>query len=32
MKSLDAFLIAMLLVLLAASWQLLRPYMPGGRG
>ena len=31
MKSFDAFLIAMLLVLLAATAHILRPYLPGGR-
>ncbi len=31
MKSFDAFLIAMVLVLLAATGRLLLPYLPGGR-
>jgi Mn2+/Fe2+ NRAMP family transporter len=31
MKSFDAFLIGMVLVLLAAAVQLLLPYLPGGR-
>jgi Mn2+/Fe2+ NRAMP family transporter len=31
MKSFDAFLIAMLLVLLAATARLVTPYLPGGR-
>ena len=31
MKSFDAFLIAMLLVLLAATGRLLMPFLPGGR-
>jgi hypothetical protein len=31
MKSFDAFMISMLLVLLAATARLLRPYLPGGR-
>ena len=31
MKSFDAFLIAMLLVLLAATARILVPYLPGGR-
>jgi hypothetical protein len=30
-KSFDAFLITILLVLLAATWQLVAPYLPGGR-
>ena len=30
-KSFDAFLITILLVLLAATWQLVTPYLPGGR-
>ena len=32
MKSFDAFLIGMLLVLLAATAHIARPYLPGGRG
>ena len=31
MKSFDAFLIGMLLVLLAATAHIARPYLPGGR-
>jgi hypothetical protein len=31
-KSFDAFLITILLVLLAATWQLVSPYLPGDRG
>ena len=31
-KSFDAFLITMLMVLLAATWQLVSPYLPGDRG
>ena len=31
MKSFDAFLLGMLLVLLAATFHILRPYLPGGR-
>jgi hypothetical protein len=30
-KSFDAFLITMLLVLLAATWLLVSPYLPGAR-
>jgi hypothetical protein len=30
-KSFDAFLITILLVLLAATWQLAAPYLPGAR-
>jgi hypothetical protein len=30
-KSFDAFLIGMLIVLLAATLHILRPYLPGGR-
>jgi hypothetical protein len=31
-KSFDAFLITLLMVLLAATWKLVAPYLPGGRG
>ena len=31
MKSFDAFLLGMLLVLLAATAHIARPYLPGGR-
>jgi hypothetical protein len=31
-KSFDAFLITILMVLLAATWQLVSPYLPGDRG
>jgi hypothetical protein len=31
MKSFDAFLIGMLLVLLAATWHILVRYLPGGK-
>ena len=31
MKSFDAFLLAMLIVLLAATGRVLLPYLPGGR-
>ena len=31
MKSFDAFLIGMLFVLLAATFHIARPYLPGGR-
>lgn len=31
MKSFDAFIICMLLVLLAATAKLIAPYLPGGR-
>ena len=31
-KSFDAFLITIVLVVLAATWQLLSPYLPGERG
>jgi hypothetical protein len=31
MKSFDAFLIGMLLVLLAATAHIVRPFLPGGR-
>jgi hypothetical protein len=31
-KSVDAFLITILMVLLAATWQLVSPYLPGDRG
>jgi hypothetical protein len=31
-KSFDAFLITLLMVLLAATWQLVAPYLPGSRG
>jgi hypothetical protein len=31
MKSFDAFIIAMLLVLVAATGRILLPYLPGGR-
>jgi hypothetical protein len=31
MKSFDAFLLGMLLVLLAATFHIVRPYLPGGR-
>jgi hypothetical protein len=31
-KSFDAFLITILLVLLAAAWQLVSPHLPGDRG
>ena len=31
-KSFDAFLITILMVLLAAAWQLVSPYLPGDRG
>jgi hypothetical protein len=30
-KSFDAFLITILLVLLAGTWQLVSPYLPGAR-
>jgi hypothetical protein len=30
-KSLESFLITLLIVLLAASWQVLSPYLPGRR-
>jgi hypothetical protein len=30
-KSFDAFLITMLMVLLAATWKLVSPYLPGAR-
>lgn len=30
-KSFDAFLIGMLIVLLAATFHIVRPYLPGGR-
>ncbi len=30
-KSFDAFLITMLMVLLAATWKLVSPYLPGDR-
>ena len=31
-KSFDAFLITIVIVLLAATWQLVAPYLPGDRG
>jgi hypothetical protein len=31
MKSFDAFLLGMLIVLLAATWHILVAYLPGGR-
>jgi hypothetical protein len=31
-KSFDAFLITILMVLLAATWKLVSPYLPGDRG
>ena len=31
MKSFDAFLIGMLIVLLAATWHILAAYLPGGK-
>ena len=30
-KSLESFLITLLIVLLAATWQVLSPYLPGNR-
>ena len=30
-KSLESFLITLLIVMLAASWQVLSPYLPGKR-
>jgi Mn2+/Fe2+ NRAMP family transporter len=31
-KALESFLITLLIVLLAATWQVLSPYLPGHRG
>jgi hypothetical protein len=31
-KALESFLITLLIVLLAATWQLVAPYLPGRRG